>query len=231
MKLNKGETALCEQLRYNFTDATLLRRALTHKSVPKNSAPVDDNERLEFLGDAVLHLMLTTSLILENPSMSEGELTRARIAAERGECLTSLALHLHLNDLLVTNHGVCRETCDKGWQSMLEDAFEALVGAVYTDAGMETATSVFMPILADALRDACKRRGDASKDPRTRLQELLQGRGFQPPSYSYTRNVAHADLQFNAVVRTKEGRTACGHGRSKKAAAADAASKMLAQLG
>jgi len=166
---------LCDRLGYPVDSAALLEQALTHRS-----CGTPHNERLEFLGDAVLSLVVAQLLYLARPEASEGDLSRFRARLVREATLAELARELRLGDFIRLGSG---ELKSGGFlrDSILADALEALVGAIYLDAGPSAANrtveSLFGPRIV-ALPDA-----DSLKDSKTRLQEWLQGRGQPRPDY------------------------------------------------
>jgi ribonuclease-3 len=166
---------LARRLQYNFTDSALLEQALTHRS-----ASGHNNERLEFLGDGFINFMVGEALYALRPLAAEGDLSRLRASLVCEESLARLGDALHLSDVLRMGPG---ELKSGGYRrdSILADAFEALIGAVYLDGGFAAARTVclglFEPMLS-ALPDPA-----TLKDPKTRLQEWLQGQGRPLPRY------------------------------------------------
>ncbi|HEX4871237.1 MAG TPA: ribonuclease III [Nevskiaceae bacterium] len=166
---------LAEALGHVFQDPAWLRRALTHRS-----HAADNNERLEFLGDALLNFVIAEALFERRPGAEEGELSRLRASLVREPALAGLARDLALGELLQLGEG---ERKSGGWRrdSTLADAFEALIGAIYRDAGFEAARAAclrcFAPLL-EHLPDA-----ESLKDAKTRLQEWLQARARPRPRY------------------------------------------------
>jgi ribonuclease-3 len=164
-----------KRIGHAFGDTELLQRALTHRSAGSRN-----NERLEFLGDALVNLIVAEALYQRWPRADEGDLTRARAALVREASLAGLARSLELGDLLELGPG---ELKSGGFRrdSILADAFEALVAAVYLDAGFEAVRervlSWYGPMLAELPK------GGAEKDPKTRLQEWLQARQLPLPEY------------------------------------------------
>lgn len=156
-----------------FSDPALERQALTHRSFGR-----PDNERLEFLGDAVLQLLVSEALFAAFPKADEGELTRRRSALVREASLADFARRLGLGERLLLGPG---ELKSGGYRrdSILADAFEALLGAIHLDAGLAAARAFLAPLLGDVL----VRPDDVGKDAKTLLQELLQGRGMATPQY------------------------------------------------
>ncbi len=164
------------RLGHRCADAALVTAALTHRS-----AGGSHNERLEFLGDAVLNFAVADLLYREFPKAPEGELTRYRAALVREDTLADVAEGLGLGDVLVLGPG---ELKSGGFRrrSILADALEALLGAVYLDGGLPAAAGVVERLLGP--RFAGLPELAALKDPKTRLQEWLQGRGLPLPRYS-----------------------------------------------
>ncbi|MDA8390055.1 MAG: ribonuclease III [Gammaproteobacteria bacterium] len=168
-------SVLCGRLHHRFRDAQLLSRALTHRSCGARN-----NERLEFLGDAVISLVMADALYARFPSLTEGELTRLRARLVRAETLAAVARELDLGPLMRLGPG---ELKSGGYDrdSILSDALEAVLGALYLDGGYEAARGTILLLFAPRL-DGIEAHAQA-KDPKTRLQEFLQGRGLALPEY------------------------------------------------
>lgn len=215
---------LQQRLGYRFRDARLLHCALTHRS-----AAGDHNERLEFLGDAVIELVVTEWLFRALPQRSEGELTRLRAKVVRRESLAQYARELELGDVLSLGGGELKSG-GRHRDSILADAFEALIGALYLDAGFDECRRILIGIV-DPRLDALA-RATTTKDPKTLLQEWLQGRGLPLPEYRVVRTegVDHAQ---HFVVACSAGRGATvvhGSGSSRRRAEQDAARRLLDAL-
>lgn len=203
----------------------MLRRALTHRSHGQ-----DHNERLEFLGDAVLNLVVSQLLYTHQARASEGELSRMRAHLVREESLHRLALQLGLPEHLRLSDGEARSG---GAQraSILADALEALFGAVHLDAGFGAAAAVverlFLPLVQGQQDDA-----RWNKDPKTTLQEWLQARRHPLPQYRIvaTRGQAHAQHFEVECAVPPLALAVLGEGRSRRAAEQAAAAALLAQL-
>lgn len=161
---------------YSFKDPALLELALSHRSVGRVN-----NERLEFLGDSVLNFVVSARLFDLNPESSEGDLTRLRARVVRGDTLAELATALGLGDYIKLGEGELKSGGFKR-NSILANTLEALFGAIYLDGGFEASASVVRhvcePFIA-RLPDA-----ETLKDPKTRLQEWLQGHGYSLPEYT-----------------------------------------------
>ncbi|MGH8250432.1 MAG: ribonuclease III [Steroidobacteraceae bacterium] len=166
---------LRERLDHAFADRELLLRALTHRSFGP-----DNNERLEYLGDAVLSFVVAEMLFRSFPRASEGELSRYRATLVSGEALAELAASIGLGDHLRLGDGELKSGGQRR-ATILADALEALCGAIYLDGGLEALRAIAARLF-DAPLAALPAASDL-KDAKTRLQEWLQGRGFPLPSY------------------------------------------------
>jgi len=204
---------------YRFNDETLLASALTHRS-----AGQPNNERLEFLGDAVLGLVMAEALYRRHPGLSEGDLSRLRSSLVRGDTLAGVARDIRLGDCLQLGPGE-RKSGGFRRKSILADALEALIGAIYLDGGIEPATGV-IGHLWDGRVESLPPAGEL-KDPKTRLQEYLQGRGQALPEY-HLDSVSGDDHRQTFNVSCTLANVGCWHGqgpsrRRAEQAAADAA--------
>ncbi len=212
------------QLKYVFNDISLLDLALTHRSASKAN-----NERLEYLGDSFLNFAIARRLFDLRPDDTEGDLSRARAALVKEPTLAAIGLALGVDSQLTRGAGELRSG---GAQraAILADAVEALVGAVLLDGGAAAAEAVVDLMFAAELTSL----PDAAtlKDPKTRLQEWLQGRGLPLPSYSVSAVHGRDHEQTFTVeceVREKNAHTT-GHGPSRRRAEQEAASAMLLVL-
>ena len=216
--------ALQSRLGHRFADVRLLQRALTHRSFG-----VDHNERLEFLGDAVLNLAVSSLLFERFSGSDEGDLTRVRAHLVREDSLHRAALGLGLPEVLRLSDGEARAG---GAQrpSMLADAVEALIGAVYLDGGFEPAAQLVRQLFGELIDSS---EADSwAKDAKTELQEWLQGRKLAVPAYRIvaTRGQAHAQtFEVECAVVTL-GLAELGEGRSRRVAEQEAARRMLGKL-
>lgn len=225
--------ALQERLGHRFRDPGLLRIALTHASYAHENQ-VEHNERLEFLGDAVLQ-MATTLLLMERfPTAREGELSRLRARLVNTRALAAVARELGIADAL--RLGVGEESSGgRARTSILADAVEALLGAVHQDAGMGPCTEIVRrwmePRLA-TLEQVDAPSGQRWKDPRSRLQELAQAQRRQAPQYRLlsAEGPPH-DLVFTMAVELDGRLLGVGVGRSKRDASRAAAAEALTRLG
>lgn len=209
--------SLQEQLGHRFRDARLLEQALTHRS---HSTP--HNERLEFLGDGVLNCIVAAELYDRFARLNEGELSRLRASLVREQRLYELAAALALGDYLRLGEG---ELKSGGFRrpSILADALEALIGAVFVDGGFAAARAVVLGLYRPLLERAAE--AAAEKDPKTQLQEWLQRRRLGLPQYSVraTSGAAHEQrFEVECLVREFDLRTT-GTGTSRRLAEQEAA--------
>ncbi len=224
--LGRLETAIG----YRFGNRELLNEALTHRSFLNEAkgAPVRDNQRLEFFGDAVLGFLVSRRLMDLLPASCEGSLSRMRASLVDEDTLSSLAERIDLGDFLVMGRGE-EKTGGRRKKSVLADAFEALVAAVYLDGGVDRAAGLvegfFGPLLSEAVRD------DEGRDYKTRLQVLAQAAYGVAPHYVVER-VAGPDHERSYTVTARVGEEAFGRGtgRSKKEAEQAAAREALERL-
>lgn len=209
---------------YDFADDSLLRVALTHRS-----AGPDHNERLEFLGDAVLDVVISEALYDRAPEASEGDLSRLRASLVRRESLANLAGSLALSDYLVMGAGEHRSGGHQR-DSTMADALEAVIGAVYLDGGLPAAEKLVKKLFAERLENLPNPA--ELRDPKTRLQERLQARGHGRPEYDLinTSGEAHA-RRFEVRCRVPHaGIEVAAEGRSRRRAEQRAAAAALAKL-
>ena len=216
--------ALQARLQHSFADARLLQQALTHRSFSS-----DHNERLEFLGDSVLNLAVAHLLYKRLSALPEGDLSRVRANLVRQETLHQLALKLALSPLLRLGEGEARSG-GPSRPSILADAVEALIGAVYLDAGYGAAQA-----LVHRLYEAVEinpRMEAAAKDPKTELQEWLQGHKMKLPVYRVVGTLGAAHKQtFDVECEIPElGLRERGIGGSRRAGEQAAAAAMLIRL-
>lgn len=216
--------ALLRLLQYRFREPSLLALALTHRS--RGS---DNNERLEFLGDSVLNLIISALLYDRFPDLSEGDLTRLRASLVNKPSLAALARELSLGQYLQLGEGELRSGgFDR--DSILADALEAVFGAIYLDGGLDEARRV----IASRYRDSLERLDPRAvpKDPKTRLQEYLQKRSLPTPDYVVTQVSGDAHNQrFVVECRTEAlDELVRGEGNSRRLAEQQAAALALERL-
>lgn len=212
--------SLCERLGYDFRDPELLRAALTHRSVMDKAAV--SNERLEFLGDAVLSLAIGLALFSRSPEASEGDLTRLRARYVNNDHLCEAALAVGLDECLRLGKG---EEKGGGRQRprLLADALEAVFGAVYLDGGMEAASMV-------AERCILAAESSVERESKTSLQEWLQARGRKLPRYVVVAEQGPPHRRTFEVEARSGKHAGTGRGSSKKLAEQRAAAALLERL-
>lgn len=213
-----------ECLGHEFSDADLLRRALTHRS-----AGSQHYERLEFLGDAILNFLIAEELYRRCPHAEEGDLSRLRAFLVRGTTLAEIAKEVNLGERMILGSGE-RRSGGQRRRSILADGIESVLGGILLDAGVEQVRETILALYSsrlDNLPDA-----DELRDPKTRLQEWLQARGRALPEYEVlnTYGPPH-NQQFEVNCSLKDGgQKYLGKGQSRRAAEQDAAKQMLLDL-
>ncbi len=218
-----------QMLGHEFRDASLLRLALTHPSASGNqSKPPDDNQRMEFLGDANLQAVISEALYRLHPGKDEGHLTKVRAGLVNGASLAAKAAALGLEQHLVLGRGQ-RTEFERGKESALEDALEALVAALYLDGGLDAARDFVSRIFAEELANPDSI--PAIDNPKGELQEQLQGGTGVSPTYELlsASGPAH-DRKFEVAVLQAGKELGRGTGGSKKEAESRAASAALDRL-
>ncbi len=209
---------------YRFNDPALLSQALSHRSVGRHN-----NERLEFLGDSVLGFVVAARLYELRPGVDEGDLSRLRTRVVRGSTLAELANRLKLGDYVKLGEGELKSGGHKR-NSILADALEAVFGAIYLDGGFAECARVVSHIcdpVIDALPDASE-----LKDPKTRLQEWLQGQGQDLPEYVLVSETGPAHKK-HFIVQCSAGTTGIsvtGEGSSRQKAEQAAAAVALVEI-
>ena len=218
------------KLGVQFRNPNLLKTALTHSSYLNENPDehLECNERLEFLGDAALGIVIAEELYKRFPNVQEGALTSMRSNVVRGETLAGVARRLELGTHLVLGVGEASNN-GRDRESNLAAAFEALVGAIFLDRGYDSARSFCLQSLDEEI--ATVSASVDSKNPKSALQELVQGRGLPAPSYGIVdvSGQSHAPT-FTAEVLVDGAALAIGAGRSKSLAEQEAAKKALAIL-
>lgn len=228
------EGMLAAHMELRFNDPKLFRLALTHRSVlhdwllqPEVDAILQSNERLEFLGDAVLGMVAGERLYHDYPEANEGTLTRSRAALVRAETLVRWARELRIPDGLYLGTGESITTSVR--DRMLAGAFEALVGAIYLDQGRDAASAFLNRFLDRDMTGILAE--EAMTNPKGRLQEVVQERGVEQPSYETIAEDGpdHA-REFTVAVLVDGERRGTGKGRSKREAQQEAAREALMAL-
>ena len=220
----EAAAALGSALGHEFSDPEAVRRALTHRS-----ASGANNERLEFLGDSVLGLAVADLLFARYPEAAVGDLTRARASVVRREALAAAAREAGVGEYLVLGAGT-RRSGGRDRDSILADAFEALLGTMYLEGGYPAVRGAVERIFAERLDRAAS--AGTAKDPKTRLQELLQARGLGLPRYRVVGSdgSAHRPTFLVECEAGIAGPTR-GEGTSRRQAEQRAAERALAEIG
>ena len=223
--MNRSCIRLQQLLDYRFTRQDLLETALTHRSFSKNN-----NERLEFLGDGVLNFVVAHLLYERFSEADEGQLSRMRAYLVKGTTLAVLARRFHLGECLHLGPG---EHKSGGFRrdSILAGALEAVIGAVYLDGGFDVVKRLISGIYQEMLSSLTLEHG--LKDPKTRLQEYLQGRGMDLPIYRILATAGDVhNQQFQVECRIDDAQIQTqGEGNSRRVAEQQAALKALDLLG
>jgi len=222
--------ALQQILGVSFNAPSLLEQALVHSSYVNENpgfAPAS-NERLEFLGDAILGLVVAEKLYQDFPHSAEGEMTRLRAALVRGNTLARVARTIKLGDYLYLGKG---EEASGGRRkpANLAGALEAMIAAVFLDQGLTTTSDFILRLFDEELQRAASQ--GASVDYKSQLQELIQAKEQQTPTYQLVEAMGpDHDRRFTIEVRVGDTVLGKGSGKSKKAAETEAARSALAQL-
>lgn len=214
------------QIGYVFQSPALLALALTHRSVSSDNSARTNNERLEFLGDAVLQLVITDYLYANFPNLAEGKLAKVRSAVVSGPALADVARSMGLGEHVELTPAEER-TGGREKDSILADTAEAVIGAVYLDGGLDAASQVVLRLWGNRVDDRARQPG--LKDYKTRLQEVLAKDGRLPEYVTDGSGPDHARL-FVATVYVDGTRLGEGSGRSKRDAEQGAAEKAIETL-
>ena len=215
-----------QELGYSFSSPDLARLALTHRSYAAEHGLEVSYERLEFLGDAVLQIAVTRHLYDSFADMAEGEMAKVRAAVVNQKALAGLARRLEVGDYLFLGQGE-ELSGGRNKDSILSDAVEALLGAIYLDGGYDPAAELVLELLTPLIAERAAAPG--SKDFKTRLQELLAQRGLQPRYELSETGPDHAKV-FTAKLFVDGEMLATGEGTSKKRAEQAAARQATAAL-
>jgi ribonuclease III len=215
---------LIARLGYQFQTPALLSQALTHRSFSGNN-----NERLEFLGDGALNFIIANQLYQRFSKLPEGDLSRLRAALVKESTLSEIAFSLNIGDALKLGEG---ELKSAGWRrpSILADALEAIIGAVYSDGGFAAAEALVLSLYQEKLANIDPKIID--KDAKSQLQEYLQGKKMELPDYNVVsiEGEAHAQTFKIECVIEKLNITTVGEGTSRRVAEQQAAQLALDQL-
>ena len=220
----KDIASLLEKLAYSFNDIELLTEALTHRSYATKN-----NERLEFLGDGILNFVIAHELFKQYPDVQEGDLSRLRATLVNKESLAEIAGQLNLGEVILLGTG---ELKSGGFRrpSILADTVESILGAVYIDGGFESCRDLIVRLYAKRLASPTDLQ--SLKDPKTRLQELLQSRRFSLPEYRVVNitGQAHAQIFHVRCSIDKMNITGAGEGKCRRKDEQDAAEKAISKV-
>jgi ribonuclease-3 len=217
-----------QRIAYRFRNAELLKRALTHKSYANESRAPYHNERMEFLGDAVLNLVVSEYLMKTCPDSTEGDLSRLRAAVVSEPALAAIAREMGLGSYILLGRGE-EQTGGRDKGSLLANCLEALIASIYLDTGKESADAFVIRFFENIIKKTCTSRG--SLDHKTELQELCQERLKQLPEYKVvSESGPDHQKQFEVEVWIKGKVSGRGIGRSKKEAEQRAAKEAIARL-
>lgn len=224
MAQSKAIASLLKKLACSFNDIELLNEALTHRSYATKN-----NERLEFLGDGILNFVIAHELFKQYPDVQEGDLSRLRATLVNKESLAEIAGQLNLGEVILLGTG---ELKSGGFRrpSILADTVESILGAVYIDGGFESCRDLIIRLYAK--RFASPTDLQSLKDPKTRLQELLQSRRFSLPEYQVVNitGQAHSQIFHVRCSIDKMNIKVDGEGRSRRKAEQDAAEKAISKV-
>ena len=223
--MNNPLLKLSQRIDYTFRDTSLIELALTHRSCGGKN-----NERLEFLGDSIVNLVIAEALFLKFPEAKEGKLSRLRARMVKGVTLAELARHYGLGDFLHLGTGEMKSGGHRR-ESILADTVEAIIGAIYLDSDMDTVKGKILQWYDSRLMELSL--DDPLKDPKTRLQEHLQGKQLPLPKYDVLsiEGSAHEQIfKIKCVVKDIE-KSIVGLGASRRIAEQEAAAQALKLLG
>ena len=216
---------LQESIGYTFNNQELLQIALTHRSSLNDPTIKESYERLEFLGDAILEMLISTFLFEKYPDKMEGYLTAARSAIVRTESLSQIAKGFNLGSFIRMSKGE-ESTGGRNNDSTLEDVIESLIGAIYIDGGLESAKVFFEKFIIPKADTVVNE--NRLKDSKSLLQELVQAKGLSTPIYQIVKEIGpDHDKTFETSVVVDGNQVATGIGKSKQEAEQQAAQKAL----
>jgi ribonuclease-3 len=221
---NQAMTKLSKKIGYTFNEPSLLTQALTHRS-----AKGEHNERLEFLGDSILGFVIAEVLFEQFPKHDEGDLTRMRSSLVKGVTLAELGRDFNLGEHLILGPGELKSGGHRR-ESILEDAIEAIIGAVYLDSDISCCKALILSWFTQRLSDI--KPGNEQKDPKTRLQEYLQGRKIALPVYDVidTSGQSHNQQFVVRCITEVIDKEVIAKGTSRRKAEQAAAQQVLALL-
>jgi ribonuclease-3 len=217
-----------QRIAYQFSNIELLERALTHKSYANENRVPYHNERMEFLGDAVLNLVVSEYLMKTCPDSTEGDLSRLRAAVVSEPALAAIAREIGLGRYILLGRGE-EQTGGRDKGSLLANCLEALIASIYLDTGKESADAFVIRFFENIIQKTCTSRG--TLDHKTKLQELCQERLRQLPEYKVvSESGPDHQKQFEVEVWIKGQVSGRGIGRNKKEAEQRAAKEAIARL-
>ena len=220
---------LQKQLGYKFKNVRLLEQALCHKSYINETADNDNSyERLEFLGDSVLGVVVSRYIYDNYASFPEGELTKLRASVVCEDSLSKLARKLNLGEYIYLSNGE-RHSGGADKDAILCDVFESVIAAIYLDSNMEKAQEFILNNLEDVIKDHAKHR-NSTTDYKTTLQEFVQQTGGKVEYKIVSESGPDHDKQYDVVVYVNGKKTATGRGHSKKKAQQDAAKNAITEI-
>ena len=225
-----GLAKLREHLPENFNNIFMLTRALTHRSfLNENREVLEDNERLEFLGDSILGFIVAEWLYNNFPEKDEGFLTKVRAALVHTQQLSAFARRIDLGPSLLVGRGEANAG-GRDRDAILCDAFEALIAAIYLDCGLQTVKDFIIPLLELESEEIL--RSHSEEDVKSRLQEWAQAQGYPAPNYVLVDEYGpDHDKRFVVVAMIKDTKIAQGRGSSKQLAEKNAAQNSIKKLG
>ena len=224
MKSTHHQKEICRLINYQFKNNRLLEEALTHSSARKSNKA--NNERLEFLGDRVLGLVIAEELLRLNPNSTEGQIATYYNYLVKKETCALIAKEIGLENLLTLGKSVTR-TSNRQKDNILGNAVEALIGAIFLDAGFRTSRELVLKVWRKQI-DIVR---DIEAHAKTALQELLQSKGQEPPTYrQISRSGPDHDPDFCVEVTLETGVKAFGNGSTKRMAETKAAEQILEKI-
>lgn len=212
--------ACSQRLGVTFNDTALLRQALCHRSWCAEHPGTESNERLEFLGDSVLGIVITDFIFREYPQFSEGELAKLRQSVVSATTLSDVASELGLGEFVLLGKGE-DQAGGREKPSILADCFEAVIGAIYLDSGLDAATDFLLRLFSEPVREGSLVPG--GQDFKTRLQEYVARERATSPRYEITDEGPDHAKVFTASVFVADEQWGSGSGRSKRQAEQEAA--------
>ena len=228
--MNSDINILEKKLNIRFNNLDLLREAVTHRSYLNENPSwrLSNNERLEFLGDAVLELVVTESLFSKFPKKEEGDLTLYRAALVNSKMLRKVAGDLGIDEVILVSKGESKDLTGRGGETLLADAVEAVIGAVYLDQGYEAASQVIKSFVLSRIDEVMETGG---KDPKSLVQEIAQERYHTTPTYKVLEESGPAhDRVFRSGLYFGDELESEGVGNSKQGAELEAARRLMKKL-